>query len=1054
MKIAMAIGHPEKFARVAGGCVFIAGALVLLGWTLNNAALKCVVAGWPKMSPLTAFGFLASGFSLWRVRVDKQKVMRRSASQICAAAVVLIGLAQLGNLLLGWHLHFELLGFKDSLAAGEFPARMAFATALNFLLLGSALFCAGASGRFFVFQTFVLLAGLVSWLGCLRFLYGGEPLLPLGQMSFISVICFMLLTIGIFCTRTDGGLMALFVSGTAGGLLVRRLLPWAVTIPFLVGWVRWRMQVAGWFGTEAGIALFGLSNMILFAALIWRNADLLHRADLKIKRADELQLRLAAIVNSSDDAIIGKTLNGIITSWNPGAEKVFGYPAAETIGQPMLMLFPPDRADEERQILTRVARGESVKHFETGRVRKDGKRINVSVTISPVTGPEGKIVGASTIARDITERKLAEEKLRASEESFRTMANSISQLAWIAQPDGFIFWYNQRWFDYTGTTPQPMEGWDWQSVHDPQILPSVMAQWTAAIAAGQLFEMEFPLRGADGIFRRFLTRALPLKDADGKVVQWFGTHTDVDELKRVEDSLRESEANMAEAQRIGHFGSWELDRIEPENHHANPLRWSDEVFRIFGVKPSAFGATYEAFLAAVHPADRERVEAAHVRAWLGEENLNLQHRVVRPDGTVRWVRELAELKHDDSGRVTRLTGTVLDITERKQAEASLRESQALYHSLVEQLPVGVFRKNAEGRYVFVNSFFVGIRGETPEMFLGKLPRELPPHEGVFVAQATRHHEQIMRTGRSLEVIDEYRHMDGRMLFFQVVKSPVFDPDGKIIGSQGILFDVTARKNAEDEVRRLNAELEQRVIERTAELEAANKELEAFSYSVSHDLRAPLRAVNGFAGIVLEDFGPLLPDAGRKHLERIRNGGQQMGKLIDDLLAFSRLNRQPLDRVAVDAARLVQETLDDLKPQREGREIDLRIGALPPCHGDPSLLKQVWMNLLANAIKYSRGRVPAVIEIGCERKAGENIYFVRDNGAGFDMQYAHKLFGVFQRLHRADEFEGTGVGLAIVQRIIHRHGGRVWAEAVENQGATFYFTLEAEKEKNYEPSQRN
>jgi light-regulated signal transduction histidine kinase (bacteriophytochrome) len=220
-------------------------------------------------------------------------------------------------------------------------------------------------------------------------------------------------------------------------------------------------------------------------------------------------------------------------------------------------------------------------------------------------------------------------------------------------------------------------------------------------------------------------------------------------------------------------------------------------------------------------------------------------------------------------------------------------------------------------------------------------------------------------------------------------------------------------------------------------------LEAFSYSVSHDLRAPLRAVNGFAGIVLEEFGPQLNGEGRRYLERIRNGGRQMGVLIDDLLAFSRLGRQPMSCQTIDQAQLVQAALDELAPQRERPQIEINTGRLPVCQGDPALVKQVWVNLISNAIKYTRDRAPAVIEIGCELIKDENIYFVRDNGAGFDMQYAHKLFGVFQRLHRSDEFEGTGVGLAIVQRIVHRHGGRVWAEAKLNHGAAFYFTLPGE-----------
>jgi light-regulated signal transduction histidine kinase (bacteriophytochrome) len=203
----------------------------------------------------------------------------------------------------------------------------------------------------------------------------------------------------------------------------------------------------------------------------------------------------------------------------------------------------------------------------------------------------------------------------------------------------------------------------------------------------------------------------------------------------------------------------------------------------------------------------------------------------------------------------------------------------------------------------------------------------------------------------------------------------------------------------------------------------------------------LRAINGFAGIVLEDYGTQLPKEGRDYLERVRNGGKRMGELIDDLLAFARLSRQALARRPIDTSRLVQEILMDLIPAGNGRHIETRLGELAPCDGDPVLLKQVWVNLLSNAVKYTQGRTLAVIEVGCEQTNGDSTYFVRDNGVGFDMQYANKLFGVFQRLHRAEDFEGTGVGLAIVQRVIHRHGGRVWAMAEVDRGATFYFSLE-------------
>jgi PAS domain S-box-containing protein len=376
---------------------------------------------------------------------------------------------------------------------------------------------------------------------------------------------------------------------------------------------------------------------------------------------------------------------------------------------------------------------------------------------------------------------------------------------------------------------------------------------------------------------------------------------------------------------------------------------------------------------------------------------------------------------------------VLDITERKRVEEERQASEARYRTLFEYAPDGIVIANSESFYIDANVSICRMLGYTHKEMIGL-------HASDIVSNT-----EIRHIGPALSEINgksdhhrewQFRRKDGSAFEAEVIATMM--PDGNLMG---LIRDITERKQAEAQIQQLNNELEQRVIERTAQLEAANKELEAFSYSVSHDLRAPLRAVDGFSQAVLEDYGPQLPEPCREDLQTIRNGAQKMGQLIDDLLTFSRLSRLPLSKSTVDTGKLVRSVLAELNYKQKGRQIDVRIADLPPCQADPALLKQVWVNLLSNALKYTGKREAAVIEIGCAQEKGQNVYFVRDNGTGFDMQYAHKLFGVFQRLHRAEDYEGTGVGLAIVQRVVHRHGGRIWAESAVNSGATFYFTLE-------------
>jgi PAS domain S-box-containing protein len=375
--------------------------------------------------------------------------------------------------------------------------------------------------------------------------------------------------------------------------------------------------------------------------------------------------------------------------------------------------------------------------------------------------------------------------------------------------------------------------------------------------------------------------------------------------------------------------------------------------------------------------------------------------------------------------------------QRKQAEEALLSSEERYRSLVELSPDALFVQ-IEDRIVFINSAGVKLFGAAnPEQLIGRTLRDLVHPD--FYRSVQGRVSSRREDGKPTPFLEQKMlRLDGTVVNVELAAAPLIFAGKQ--AAQVMVHDVSDRKRAEEEIRRLNVHLERRVKERTAELEAANKELEAFSYSVSHDLRAPLRHIEGFVEILMTTKAPALDEESRQHLITIADSAKQMGRLIDDLLTFSRTARTELKKTRFPLADLVQGARHDLEQECQNRQIQWTVHNLPHVEADPALLRQVMINLIGNALKYTRPRNPASIEIGATSTADEDIIFVRDNGVGFEMRYAHKLFGVFQRLHRAADFEGTGVGLANVRRIISRHGGRTWAEGELDKGASFFFSL--------------
>ncbi|MEW6496469.1 MAG: PAS domain S-box protein [Cyanobacteriota bacterium] len=734
--------------------------------------------------------------------------------------------------------------------------------------------------------------------------------------------------------------------------------------------------------------------------------------------------------------------------FNRTAEHLFDIKLSEYKGKTDFDIFPTDVAHQVRENDKAVLENNQVLEVLESFSQGGKQHYWMSFKFPFKDGTGRRLLAGMSV--DISDRKHLEDELRQSEERFRKMAETIQDVFWISEPQSYrLIYVSPAYEQIWGRTCESLKAnfRQWIDAIHPEDRERVQKAFCEQVLEGE-YDEEYRIVRPDGTIRWIHDRGFPIREELGEVYRFAGIAEDITERQQVIEALRESEERFRQMADIAPVLIWMSGVDKLCNYFNKP--WLDFTGRTMEQELG------NGWAQGVHPDDFQRCIDTYTTAFDARENFKMEYRLQRFDGEYRWVLDTGIPRFTPDGHFLGYIGSCIDISDRKGAEEEIfKLNQSLnrrikeLETLLDVIPIGIgIGEDAQCRHIRinpalarqlrispdVNASLSAPEGERPSNFkVYRQGRELSVDE-LPMQYAAAHGVEVM----NLEVDIIYDNGDSTQLLEYA--APLFDEQGQPRGCVGVFLDISDRKKTEAEIRQLNESLEQRVKERTAQLEAANQELESFSYSVSHDLRAPLRHINGFADLLQKQAANTLDETSQRYLNIITQTARLAGNLIDDLLAFSRMGRTEMRYTVLDMNQMVQQVQRELEQETQGRAIHWQLEELPQVEADPAMVRLVLYNLMENAVKYTGYCDQAEITIGSTNSDREVIFFVRDNGVGFDMRYVHKLFGVFQRLHSSQEFDGTGIGLANVQRIIHRHGGRTWAEGRVNYGATFYFSL--------------